>query len=151
MPAPYAVPHNRDPDAIIHHSIASGEAWAKGALVLLDSGEDLAEVAADPAEVLGWAMVGVTAGDLIGEMAGLGLDCPVYVAQENRKAWMSGDNDPVKADINQVYGAVVDGDGIWTVDGTETTALVFYVHQIDLTRNLYLVSIVAAARQADPT
>ncbi len=151
MPAPYAVPHNRDSDGIREFDIASGEAWAKGALVLLDSSEDLAEVAADPAEVLGWAMVAVTAGDLIGEMAGLGLGASVYVAEEARKCWMSGDNDPVKGDINQAYGAVVDGDGIWTVDGTETTAKVFYVHQIDLTRNLYLVSIVAAARQADPT
>jgi len=150
MPAPYAVPHNRDSDGIREYDVAAGEAWAKGALVLLDASEDLIEAGADPATILGWAMVPVTAGDLIGEMAGLGLGASVYVAEEGRKAWMSGDNDPVKADINQSYGVVVDADGIWTVDGTETVNTRVYVHQIDLTLNLYLVSILAANRQAVP-
>lgn len=150
MPAQFAIPHNRDSDGIRHYPIASAEAWALGALVLLDGSEDLIEAGADPTSILGWAMAPASAGDLIGNMAGLGLECPVYVAEEGRKVWMSGDNNPVKADINQVYGVVVDGDGIWIVDGTETTATRVYVHAIDTVLNLYLVSILAANRQALP-
>lgn len=150
MPKIPAIAHNRDSDAIRHYTIASGEAWEPGALLVLDASEDLTECGADPASILGWALDKVAAGDIAGKLAGFSLTAAVYVAEAGRKAWMQGDNDPVKADINQSYGVAVDGDGIWYVDGTDQSNTRVYVHDIDTDRNMYLVSVLEANRQAAP-
>lgn len=129
-----------------HYPIKAAEAWTLGAVLLLDANEDLIEAAADPTLVLGFALAPASAGDLVGELAGLGLEMPVAVAEAGKRFWCAGDNDPVKADINQKFG-VTGANSDWTLDGTETGVTVLYVHDIDLDRNLYLVSVIAAIQQ----
>jgi len=129
------------------YPIKAAEAWESGALVYADGNEELVECAADPTTVLGVAIAKVSAGDLAGEMAGLGLECPVVLAEVGTYFWGAGDNDPVITDRHRFYGAAADSDGIWYVDGTETTTTVFYVVDVDLVRNLYLVQIKASVMQ----
>lgn len=146
MPTP-AIPATGRSGNVVEHSIASGEAWEVGSLVVLDGSEDLTECGTDPASILGWALAEVAAGDLAGDMAGLGIGCGVLVAREGVTCWMEGDNAPTKADLNQSYGVTTSG-GVWIVDGTDTTNTRVYVHEIDTDRNMYRVSILAANRQA---
>ena len=80
-------------------------------------------------------------------MSGLGLGCGVFLAEVGTYFWAAGDNDPVATDVNRQYGAAVDADGVWYVDGTEVTATVFYVVRVDLVRNLYLVQFLASVQQ----
>ncbi len=143
MPAFSAVPNGRH-NRIEEFTIASGETYTNGAILLLDSGEDVAEVGADPTALLGIALGSAAAG--VGNHVDPTLQL-VCIAEEMTTFIMSGDNDPVKADINQDYGVVADGDGIWTVDGTETTALVVHVLNIDLLRNLYIIKFLATVLQ----
>jgi len=142
MAAFRAVPNSRV--RVREFPVASGETFTSGAIVLMDSGEDIAEVGADPTALLGIALGAATSG------VSTHVDPTkvlVAIAEEGSEFLMSGDNDPVEADINISYGVVADGDGIWTVDGTETTAEVVHVQDIDLLRNLYIVKFLAAVLQ----
>ena len=127
---------------IRQHSLAAAQTFKLGAAVLLDASEDIIEAGADPALIRGFAA------EPAGKDPEGALKILVYAADQGEKFWMSGDNNPVKADINQSYGIVKDADGIWTVDGTEVVNTRVYVHQVDLDRNLYLVSVLEANRQA---
>lgn len=134
-------------------SIAVASTYKLGAAVLLDAGEDLIEAGADPASILGFAAAPVTSGKLVGELADSSTDiggAPVQLAEEGRLFWMAGDSNPVKADINQKFGLVKDADGIWTVDKTDIVNTKVHVHDVDLDRNLFLVSVLAANRQIAP-
>ncbi len=119
----------------------AAETFIDGAIVLLDAAEDVAEVAADPTAVLGIA---------IGDAAGRTVDATkilVALPQPGRTFLIAGDNNPIKDDIGKEYGAVKDSDGIWTIDGTETTAKVFKVIDIDLDTNMYEVEIIDSIAQ----
>lgn len=119
----------------------SGETFIDGALVLLDSSEDVTIAGADPAVVLGVA---------IGDAAGRSVNATkilVAMPAPGRTFLIAGDNDPIKDDIGKEYGAVIDGDGIWTLDGTETTAKVFKVIDIDLDTLMYEVEIIDTVAQ----
>lgn len=148
MPKMHPIP--AEERSVKEYPIKAAEAWALGAAVVLDATPELTECGADPAAILGFSMAPVAAGDLSGSMAGLGLGCPVAIAEEGRKFWMDGDNAPVITDVGESYGIAVDGDGVWHVDGTDPTNTKVYVHKVDLVRNRYLVSVLAAARQAAP-
>ena len=146
MPAMFAIPAEPAVGDVSEHDVKAAETFKRGAVVLLDASEDIIEAAADPAVILGFSSMEWPEG---------GAAAPadftkilIFKATEGQKFWMSGDNAPVKADINQKYGIVADGDGIWTVDGTDTTATRVHVHDIDLERNLYKVSVLVANRQA---
>ena len=45
-----------------------------------------------------------------------------------------------KTDIGEDYGAAVDSDGVWYLDGTDTTNVCFNVVDVDTDRNLYEVA-----------
>lgn len=122
------------------YPLNDGETFIEGALVLLDADEEVAECGADPAAVLGLSLG--DAGNLPRDEHAL-----VALAKSDSTFLMPGDDDPTEDDINQEYGAAVDGDGVWYVDGTDTTNIVFYVEDVDTDRNLYEVKIVEAARQ----
>lgn len=146
MPAMFAIPAEPAVGDVSEYTVAASETFKRGAVVLLDGSEDIIEAGADPASILGFAAMEWPEG---GAAAPADFTLiPIFKATEGQKFWMSGDNDPVKADRNQSYGIIADGDGIWTVDGTETTATRVYVHDIDLERNLYKVSVLVANRQA---
>lgn len=122
------------------YDLAASQTFKLGAAVLLDASENIAECGADPALILGFAL----------HPAGMHIPatkCLVARASEGQKFFMSGTSNPVKANINQSYGIVKDADGIWVVDITDTTATRLYVHQVDLERNLFQVSVLEANRQ----
>ena len=117
------------------------ETFIDGAIVLLNASENVAEVAADPTAVLGIA---------IGDAADRTVNADkmlVALPGPGRTFLIAGDNDPVKNDIGKSYGAIKDGDGIWTIDGTESVGLVFKVIDIDLDTNMYEVEILDAIAQ----
>lgn len=124
--------------------LAAAQTFKRGALVLFDANEDIAETGADPALILGVAAHDAAVTDFETIMH-------VFKASEGQKFWGSGDNDPTKADINQQYGVTKDADGVWHIDGTKTGATArTYIHDVDLDRKLYKFSVLAANRQAAP-
>ena len=124
------------------YPLASGETFNAGDVVELDGSEDVAEVSgADPTPLLGIAAE--VAADVV--EAGFVM---VYVFDGVNQMAIQGSSAPVKANINQVYGVIEDGDGIYTIDITDTTNTVFYVHDIDVNRELFFVTVLAADRQA---
>jgi hypothetical protein len=124
---------------------AAAQTYKMGAAVLMDANEDIAECGADPAAILGFAAHDATKHAIVSPGK-----CLVWKASEGQKFWMSGTSNPVKANINQLFGLVKGGDGIWQVDIAETVNTRVYVHKIDTDRNLFLVSVLAANRQASP-
>lgn len=122
---------------------ASGETFEAGSLVLLSGAQEVTEAGADPASILGWVLH--DAGDHPEDGK-----CLVVLADGKDgvgQCWMSGDDDPVASDVDQEYGVAVDGDGVWYVDGTDTTNTRVYVVDVDLDKNMYLVRILEANRQ----
>jgi len=121
--------------------LKAGETFKAGDIVALDANEDVAEVtSADQTPILGFAAE--NAADVV--ESGY---VTVWVADEGTVFAMQGDNAPVKADINQSYGYIEDGDGVYTVDGTDTTNVVLYVDGIDTNRELYFCKVLVADRQ----
>ena len=118
------------------YDMKASEVYTDGAFLLFDTGE-VAECVADPTTVMGLA-VGAS-GDHVDPTKQI-----VAVFREDARILISGDDAPVEANIGVKYGAVVDGDGIWTLDGTETTTVSLYVENIDLIRNLYICRILEA-------
>ncbi len=137
---------NTDRD-IQQYELTAAQTFLAGALVLLDGSQTVAECGADPAAVLGVALHPATSGGAGGDRDFLTDKILVALAGRGNTFLFEGDNDPVAADIGVAYGAVKDGDGIWTVDGTETVATVFTVRDVDLERNLYLVEILDSVAQ----
>ena len=137
----HIIPHSGG--RVKEYTLAAAQTFKSGALVLMDANEDVATCGADPTSVLGVSASPAAAEPEPGRVL-------VNLGSEEALFWADGDNAPTKADINQQYGAAVDGDGIWHVDGTETTAKVFYVVDVDLDTNRYLVRILAAVRQSAP-
>lgn len=120
---------------------AAAQTFKIGAAVVLDGSQNVTECGADPALILGFAAHPATKNlpattDLI------------QVANEGQKFWMAGNTNPVYADTNVKYGIIKDANGIWTVDKTDVVNTRVYVHYVDLDRNLYLVSVLVANRQA---
>lgn len=143
MPAFPALPAYTADQPAEEMTLAAGQTYKLGAAVLMDASEDIAECAADPAVIRGFAA----------HPAGFHIPatkCLVWKASEGQKFWMAGTSAPVKGNINGSFGIVKDADGIWVVDITEVAATRVYIHQIDTDRNLFLVSVLAANRQIAP-
>jgi hypothetical protein len=135
-----AIPVAKD-RRIVQYDLASGQTFTKGALVVLNASEEVAECGADPTSVLG------IAAEPAGSDPESATKILVCVAEANRRFWIEGDNAPTMDDVNQEYGAAKDSDGYWYLDGTETGTTVFYVHTVDTERNLYEVSILTDVAQ----
>lgn len=137
---------------IMEYDLKAAETFIDGAIVLLDANEDILEASADPTSILG-VSVSPAAGETGFAQGGARqfdtTKVLVAIAEPGRTFLMEGDNDPVKADINQAYGVVKGADNVWRVDGTETVATVVRVDQIDLDRNLYEVTFLQAVMQAN--
>lgn len=142
----HAIPADGLGDASLH-DLKAAETFEIGAVVLLDANEEIIEASADPTSILGFAAhAAAPAFESVPVIEA--NKCLVFKATEGQKFWIAGDNDPTADDLNQEYGMAVDSDGIWYLDGTETTTTSLYVHDIDTDRNLYKVSVTVAERQA---
>jgi hypothetical protein len=117
------------------HTLKTGETFSRGDFVTLDSNEDVLEVtSADQTPVLGIAAE--NAADVV--ESGFVM---VYPFTGTQVFAITGDNDPTADDVNQDYGYVEDGDGVYTLDGTDTTNTFFHVHGVDTTNNYYFVTV----------
>lgn len=123
------------------YPLASGQTFLKGAAVLLDASEEVIEASADPTAVLGFAAEPAAGRDILTD------EMLVNVAGPTRSFLMTGDNDPTENDVNQQYGVAKDADGVWYVDGTDTTNVVVEVVAVDLDRNLYEVVVLESDLQ----
>ena len=124
--------------------LAAAQTFKKGSPVSHNASEEIAEIAADGTPILGFA---AEAAGTDPESASKVL---VAVAVEGRLFQAEGDNAPTMDDVNQSYGLAKDADGYWYVDGTDVANPRVYVHNVDLERNLYIISVLAAHRQAAP-
>ncbi len=124
-----------------------GETYVEGAPVLLDTPGDIIEAGADPAVILGFAAEPAVAANLEVE-AGKRL---VYVAYPDSTFWIEGTANPVQADIGDQYELGVDGNGVACLDKTAQVNNRFTIEDVDLTRNLYEVSIIGVNRQFQAT
>lgn len=126
--------------ATVRYTLKSSQTFKAGDLVDIDGNEDVLEVSgADPTPILG-----VAAEDAANVVeSGYVM---VYVATSDTIFAMQGDNAPTADDVNQSYGVIEDGDGIYTVDGTETSNTRVYVVGVDTNRELYFVKFLDAHR-----
>lgn len=135
---------------IIEYPLNASATFKNGAFVLLNASEEVIACSADPTAVLGISVSPAAGGTGYGEGGTREIDttkCLVAVAGPGRTFLMEGDNDPVQDDIGKSYGVAVDSDGVWYVDGTETTTLVVTVVDIDTDRNLYEVVVISTVQQ----
>jgi hypothetical protein len=135
-----AIPVAKD-RRIVEYDLAAAQTFVKGAAVVLNASEEVAECGADPAVVLGFAAEPAGSNP---ESASKVLVC---LAEGNRRFWIEGDNAPTMDDVNQTYGLAKDADGYWYVDGSESGALSCYVHTVDTERDLYEISILETVAQ----
>jgi hypothetical protein len=132
-----AIPH--EGRSIRDYPLAGGAAFREGAAVVLAAGV-LGECGADPLIILGFALHAAGAGPATSR-------CLVAKAKAGATFWMQGTRAPLATDVGVAYGIAKDGDGDWCVDATDTTATRLMTEAVDLTRNLWLVSILPANRQ----
>lgn len=143
MPAFPALPATVQDFATAEYTEGAAQSFKLGAAVVLDGSQLVTECGADPALILGFAAH--PAGKNIPATKDL-----IWKASEGQKFWMAGTSNPVYADNNVKFGIVKDANGIWTVDKTDVVNTRVYTHAIDTDRNLYLVSVLEANRQAAP-
>lgn len=126
------------------YPLASGQTPVEGAAVYLVSGE-ITVCGADPSSVAGFAAHNDPTALALDPYGG---DMLIYVAGPDSTFWLSGSTTPTAAHVGNAYGVAHDGTTEVTyVDITETTNTVVTVEDVDLTRNLFLVSILASVRQ----
>ena len=126
--------------------LASGETYVEGAPVLLNASGEIAEAGADPAVILGFAAEPAVAANLAPAATRL-----VYVAYPDSTFWVEGTAVPVAADVGDQYELGVDANGVARLDKTAQVANRFTIEAVDLTRNLYEVSIIGVNRQFQTT
>lgn len=130
---------------IKEYDLKAGETFKVGALVLLDTNEIAIAGADAVADLMGFA-VSDAAGIADSSYGGGGTrdfdttKVLVAIGGSGRTFLLQGDNDPAKTDIGVDYGLTVDSDGIFYVDGTDTTNVVVNVIDVDLDRLLYEVT-----------
>lgn len=127
---------------VMQYTLAASQTFKSGAWVVKSSGA-VQECGADPAAVLGMAMEDADSIEETGKVL-------VYTHADGDTVFaVQGTVDPVHAThVGNDYGVVKDGDGIWVIDISETTATVLHVVDVDVSRKLYFVTILAAKRQA---
>ena len=121
---------------IRRYPLAAAQTFLEGALVVLANGE-VSECGADPAAILGVALHDAGADPDTDEIL-------VALATPEATFVMQGSSAPVAADEGDEYGVVKDGDGIWTVDKTETVNTRLTVEKVYTDRAEFEVRFLAA-------
>lgn len=122
------------------YTLKASETFKRGDLVDLDANEDVLEVSgADPTPILG-----VAAEDAAGVVRSGYVS--VWLATGDSVFAMQGDADPTADDVNQSYGVVEDGDGVYTVDTSDTNNTRVYVVDVDVDNKLFFVLFLDAHR-----
>jgi hypothetical protein len=119
-------------------------AFREGAATVLVGGE-LEECGVDPALIMGFALHAAGADPLTDR-------CLVAKATDKATFFLEGNRAPLATDVGVEYGISKDADGDWFVDtaknaGVAGAALRVIVEDVDTTRNLYEVRVLAANRQ----
>lgn len=131
---------------IREYTLKSGEQPQAGDFVHLDSNEEVVRTtSADPTPLLGIAE------EDYDTLANTGKILVAVVTGDTILA-MEGDNAPTINDLNQSYGIARDSDGVWTVDGTDTTntrvsVVDYHLAVGGIGQNIYFVKVLAAHRQ----
>ena len=125
---------------IRRYPLAASQTFLEGAAVVLDASGDVAECGADPALILGFACHAAGADPETTNVL-------VAVAKAESTFILQGTSAFVQADEGDAYGLVKDGDGIWVVDRTDTTATRVRVEKTYIDRAQAEVSVLAANRQ----
>ena len=126
--------------APLRYTLKASETFKKGDPVTIDSNEDvLALSGTDPTTILGFAAE--NAANVI--ESGYVM---VWPAIGDAIFAMSGSSDPDADNVNQSYGIIVDANGVWTVDETDTSATRVYVVDVDVARKLWFVTVLDATR-----
>lgn len=120
-------------------TVASGESFLEGAAVVLATGE-ISECGADPTAILGFALE--PAGSLPETDKAV-----VALATPETTFILQGSSAPTAGDVGVLYGIVKDGDGIWTVDKTETTNTRVIVEDVHIDREEFEVRVLTANQQ----
>lgn len=124
--------------AVMEYTLKSGETFVKGALVTLDSNEDVLECGADPSTILGMASENAA------NVVRTGYT-NVWLATGDTVFAMMGSTDPTEDDVNQSYG-VVKTSSVWLVDVSDTSNTRVYVVDVDVDRKLFFVQVLVANR-----
>lgn len=134
---------------IREYPLKSGEVPQAGDIVHLDSNEEVVRTtSADPTPLLGLAEDDYDSPIVEGTGR-----IRVAVFTEDVIIAMEGDNAPTVNDVNQAYGIARDGNGVWTLDGTDTSntrvfPVDFHLAVGGIGPNLYFCKVLAAHRQS---
>lgn len=122
------------------YTLKSGETFKKGDFVTLDANEDVLEVSgADPSSILG-----IAAEDAANVVESGWV--MVEIATTDTVFRMQGSSAPSEDNVNQNYGIVEDGDGVYTVDLTDTSNTRVYVIDVDVDNEYFFVKVLDAYR-----
>lgn len=122
------------------YTLKASETFKKGDFVTIDSNEDVLEVSgADPSSLLGLAAE--DAANVV--ESGYVM---VEVFNTDTVLRMQGTSAPTEDNVNQSYGIVEDGDGVYTVDVTDTSNTRVYVIDVDVENEYYFVKVLDANR-----
>lgn len=72
----------------------------------------------------------------------------VYRLKAGEWFGMMGDRDPITGDVDTEYGIVLDANGNWIVDTSDTTATRVTVEDVDLRQKYYFVSVISSHIQS---
>lgn len=134
----------------------SGETWAIGALMVFDSNGELVECGADPAAVSGVAAQasdtgpGFAMADSPSVITGRALETTIFEANRNTVfsgRGVNGGTDPVtptQTMLDTKFGVVVDSNGIWCVDISDTSNLVVEIVDIDPIEKIFFFKFLEA-------
>lgn len=129
---------------VVFKPLAAGETFKAGDIVDMTAGEITEVSGADPTPLYGLAAE--DAEDVL--YPGY---VHVYPFTPGWKMWISLNSGTVgDSHVDEDYGVIEDGDGIYCLDDSETTNVVFYVHDYDTERNMLLVSVLVADQQYTP-
>lgn len=139
-PRPARSPRGSRPETR-QYAIAASQTFLVGDPLEFNGSNQLQVVSgADPTPIVGFAAA--NAADVI--ETGF---CEVWMADDETIFAVQGNTAPVAAThVGNDYGLVVDADGVWLIDPSETTNILFSVVDVDTVNELYFVKVLAADR-----
>jgi hypothetical protein len=134
--------HQRDP-LVVPYTVDAAATFVAGALVFLNTSDnEIEECGADPANILGIALMPASAKTLYdGKVLVAVLDPDMVIG-------MASATTPADSHLTDAYG-VVKGTTHWLVDTSETSNTRIHVIKVDATNGIFFVKFMAATLQGD--